>query len=100
MMETTFTWMEMGGKDGRRDVTPLADSSEHRRIQREHVLQGKLNIVKSAILEVTGKQWNPRLDSLNTRHFLDNIEIKGNRKSVWYDGKEVYVKDSISGNIG
>ena len=56
------------------------------------VWQKIVEIVKSAISDVTGKQWNARLDSSNTRDFLNNIEIRGDRESVWYKGKIVYKK--------
>ena len=93
MMETTFSssGTEMFDKEGR-PITPLTNSSEYQRIQRDRVLRKKANIVKSAILDVTGKIWDARLDSLNTRDFLNNIEIKGDRESIWYKGKIVYKK--------
>ena len=93
MMETTFSGggTEMFDKEGR-PITPLANSLEYQIIQRDRVLRKKANIVKSAILDVTGKHWDARLDSLNTRDFLNNIEIKGDRESIWYKGKIVYKK--------
>ena len=77
--------------DEGRPITPLANNSEYQRIPREHNLRKKANVVKSAILDVTGKHWDARLDSLNTRDFLDN---KGDRESIWYKGKIVYKKVS------
>ena len=75
MMETTFPsgGTEMFDKEGR-PITPLANSSEYQRIQRDRVLRKKVNIVKSAILDVTGKHWDARLDSLNTRDFLITLK--------------------------
>ena len=89
--ETSFTSgvaTETFDEEGR-PITPLANNSEY---QRDRALRKRANIVKSAILDVTGKHWDARLDSLNTRDVLDNIEIKGDREPIWYKGKIVYKK--------
>ena len=91
--ETSFisggTHMEISNVDKGRPIETLVNSSEYQRIQRDRELKRKANIIRSAILDITGNEWNVRIDSLNTRDFLDNIEIKKNG-SIWYKGKIVY----------
>ena len=70
------------------DTNINCDSWELKR--KELLWQTKVEIVRSAILDVTGKHWDARLDSSNTRDFLNNIEVKGNKESIWYKGKIVY----------
>ena len=87
MMETIFS----GGNDQNILADDIDINYNDQELQRrELVLQRKVETVKSAILDVTRKQWNARLDSSNTRDLLNNISIKGDRESVWYKGKIVY----------
>ena len=92
--ETSFisggTRMEISNVDDKgRPIETLVNSSEYQRIQRDRDLRRKANIIRTAILDITGNEWNAEVDSLNTRDFLDNIEVKG-RGSIWYKGKIVY----------
>ena len=93
--ETSFTTggeipIEMVDDKGRR-IKSLSDNSEYQRLKREHDLENKAKMLKFAILDITKTNWNASIDSLNSRDFLDNIEIKKNG-SIWYKGKIVYKK--------
>ena len=52
----------------------------------------KYRVLKTAFLQAKGKEWNADTESLSTRDFLNKIEIKGDKKSIWYDGKIVFKK--------
>ena len=61
MMETTFSGGDNEQNNSADDIDINYDDEELQR--RELVWQRKIKVVKSAILDVTGKQWNARLDS-------------------------------------
>ena len=75
-----------------RPVTSLAENLEYQRIKRDRDLQKKVNFLRSAILDVKRENWNARIDSLNNRDFLDEIEIKSDRESIWWKGKIIFKK--------
>ena len=57
--------------------------------QRELAWQEKIKILRFGISDNTGNDWNPRLDSSNTRDFI-NVEIRNSRESVFYQKVLVY----------
>ena len=91
--ETSFisggTHMEISNVDaeGRPNVRLKESGIEYQRLK-------KVRILKGVFKDISGREWNASMDSENTRDFLDNIEIKTNRESIWYKGKIVYKKVS------